>query len=221
DDGLTFDAQYTQFAQGLVAGGLDDGWHFPASLDVVTQLDLQRVADVPVIVTLRTEPRFGRNVNAATGMILPANTDAAYPITDPPDRNLPLAITELNASGPAGEQWWWQAGKIMTFSGDPSEFAGGAGRDQFQNSALVSSPVTQLTVPYGTLALGAEWTPSERVAVSSTLMNTADSSTTSGLEHLDDGVTWISEADWQGRLGGLPGGMNLGALYAFDGDYRQ
>src|SRR5262249_19047434 len=110
---------------------------------------------------------------------------------------------------------------IMTFSGDPSEFAGGAGRDQFQNSALVSSPVTQLTVPYSTLALGAEWTPSERVAVSSTLMNTADSSTTSGLEHLDDGVTWISEADGQGRLGGLPGGMTLGALYAFDGDYRQ
>jgi len=47
-------------------------------------------------------------------------------------------------------------------------------------------------------------------------MNTADSSTTTGFDDFGKGVTWTTEADFQYRLGHLPGGMNLGGLWSFD-----
>jgi carbohydrate-selective porin OprB len=36
-----------------------------------------------------------------------------------------------------------------------------------------------------------------------------------------EGLTWITEADFQHRLGELPGGVNLGTIYAFDADFRE
>src|SRR5262245_27193324 len=44
-DGVLLDGQFTQYAQGLVAGGLSDHWHFPAALDLVAELDMSHLAD--------------------------------------------------------------------------------------------------------------------------------------------------------------------------------
>jgi porin len=59
------------------------------------------------------------------------------------------------------------------------------------------------------------------ITVSSIILNTADSSTTTGFDDFDEGQSWTTEADFQYRLGHLPGGMNIGALYSFDQDFAR
>jgi porin len=53
------------------------------------------------------------------------------------------------------------------------------------------------------------------------LFATTDSSTTSGFGTLNDGWSWSTEADFQYRLGKLPGGTNVGFIYSWDGDFAN
>jgi porin len=48
------------------------------------------------------------------------------------------------------------------------------------------------------------------------LYNTTDSSTTTGFGDIGDGWTWSTEAQFQYRLGDLPGGQNVAVIYADD-----
>jgi len=219
--GFTFDLQWTQFGQGVVSGGLDTGWEFPGSLDTVVRYDGLRAKVWPGLVTLRIESRYSDSVNDDTGLILPANLDSAMPITDPPDQDLLAVITELNLVQPVSEALAIVVGKVQTLDSDPSEFASGRGRDQFFQFPMVANSVTALTVPYSTLALGVLWSPDPYLNVSSMVMNTTDSSTTSGISDMGDGTTWATELHQQYRNGKMPGGQNIGFLYAFDGDFTR
>jgi len=219
--GLTFDFQWTQFAHGVVSGGIDEGWEFPGSLDSVIRYDGLRAEVWPALFTLRVESRYGENVNDDTGTLLPANLDVAMPITDPADDDILATITELNVVQPLSGAWALVLGKVQTLDSDPSEFASGRGRDQFFQFPMVANAVTALTVPYSTLAAGAVWTNGVGMNVSSLVMNTADSSTTTGFDDFGEGVTWATELQSQYNFWYFPGGQNLGLLYAFDGDYRR
>jgi porin len=112
-------------------------------------------------------------------------------------------------------------GKIQTLDSDPSDFASGLGRDQFFGFPLVVSSVTALTEPNSTQAAGVLYSSRPKLSIQSTLMNTTDSSTTSGFDDIGDGTTWATEASLQYKSAGLPAGMNAGFLYAFDGDFRD
>ncbi|NJK31615.1 MAG: hypothetical protein HC927_03920 [Deltaproteobacteria bacterium] len=74
-------------------------------------------------------------------------------------------------------------------------------------------------IPYSTLGAGVVIFPTERITLTSLVLNTTDSSTTSGFDDIGDGTTWLTETQVQYRLGSLPGGMNLGFAYAFDNDF--
>ena len=69
-------------------------------------------------------------------------------------------------------------------------FSGGEGRTQFMNMQFLWSSAFAQVAPYSTLAVGGVWAPAPQVYVSSILMNTADSSTTSGFDDIGDGTTW-------------------------------
>lgn len=221
EQGLTFELQWTQFAQGVVSGGTDTGWEFPGSFDTVVRYDGLRAKTWPALLTLRVESRYGDNVNGDTGLLLPSNVDVGMPLTDPPDEDILATITELNVVQPLSNTIAVLLGKVQTFDSDPSEFASGRGRDQFFQFPMVANAVAALTVPYSTLATGVLWFASPRTTLSSTLMNTTDSSTTSGFDDVGDGATWATELQHQYHLGELPGGQNVGLIYAFDADFRN
>ncbi len=222
EGGVSFDLQWTQHAQGVVHGGLDTGFEYPGSFDAVMRVDLLRSQRWPALLTVRSESRYGDNVNLDTGLILPSNTDVGMPLTEPPDQDLLAAVTELNVLQVLPTGFALVLGKIQTLDADPCEFASGRGRDQFFQFPLVGSSVTALTVPYSTLAGSLIWMPNHRLSVSTTLMNSADSSTTSGFDDVGEGTTWATEARTQHTaLGGMPGGTNVGFIYAFDGDFRD
>jgi porin len=116
-------------------------------------------------------------------------------------------------------------GKANTLDGDPNEFASGRGTTQFMNANFIFNPVLALRLPYSTLAVGVIWLPVQEtdrgITVTNLVFNTGDSSTTTGFDDFGEGTSWSIQAEFQYRLGGLPGGQNAGFLYSFDQNFAQ
>ena len=217
--GTSFRFEWFQAAQGVVDGGVNERRAYGTNLDLYADLDLGRMGILPgAAIAFRAQSRFGDTVNTDTGLLLPVNSYGAFPLTNPPDKNVDIAVTELNYTQFLSEQFGFLVGKITTMRG-ANEFAGGEGRSQFMNFQFLYPAVYAQLTPYSTLAVGGFWLPSSDVLVTSILMNTADASTTTGFDDIGDGVTWWNSVDVQWDLGGRPGGSTLGFLYAFDGDF--
>jgi porin len=220
--GITLDFNFTQVAQSIVKGGRDNDTDYGGSLDYLFKFDLQQMGAVPGgIFTFRAETRYGESVNNDTGAILPVDTRGLFPLTDRPNDTIPITVTELNYTQFLSPHFGVFIGKLQTLDGDPNEFSSGRGRSQFMNSNFIFNSALALTTPYSTLGAGGIWLPTENISVSTSFINTKDSSTTSGFENLNNGWTWNTEADFQYRLGKLPGGVNVGVNYAFAGDFSQ
>ena len=219
--GVFLDFDWTQVAQGVVDGGLSDRWAHTTNLDLRATLDLMRMGAVPgALVSLRAQSRFGETVNGDSGQILPVNTYGYFPYTATLDEEVPIALTELNWLQFASERFAFLLGKITTMS-VANEFAGGTGRSQFMNFQFIFPSAFAQVTPYSTLSAGVVWMPSPRVTVSSLVMNTADSSTTSGFDDFDEGQTWWTSATVTWRACRRPGGVTLGAAYAFGGEFAR
>lgn len=219
--GVMLDADLTQIAQGVIAGGRRIDWDYHGSFDLALTLDLHRMKLLPgALVRARAESRFGETVNDDAGNLLPVNTDGFFPLTESINESI-VTITELNYVQFLGPKVGLTIGKFQTLDGDPNEFASGRGRSQFMNFNFVASGASALTIPYSTLGGGVIVMPTDRITITSLLVSTNDSSTTSGFEDLNDGLSWITEADFQYKLGDLPGGTNIGFVYAFSGDFNE
>ncbi len=219
-EGITFDIQWTQHAQGVVDGGADTGFGYGGTLDYLFEFDLDAMGFLPgAFIKVLAESRYGESVNGDVGSILPANTDMSFPLKDALDEDIAITITELSFTQFFSPKFGVVLGKFQTLDGDPNEFASGRGRSQFLNSSFVFNPVTAMTVPYSTLGVGVVLLPSPKVTIISMVSNTTDSSTTTGFSDIGDGWTWTTEAQFQYRLGGLPGGQNVAFIYAADNEF--
>ena len=221
DRGVTFEVEWLQVFQDVVDGGLDHGGAYVANLDYYLTLDLMRMGWGPdALISARGQSRFGSSVNGDTGLLLPVNTYSYFPLDDSIDDDVSIALTELYYVQYLTDTFGLLLGKITTMAGR-NEFAAGEGRSQFMNTQFLWSAVTSQLSPYSTLALGALWEPRPGVSLSTTLMNTSEASTSSGFDDIGDGTTWSVDADTQYAIGGLPGGVGVGAMVAFDGDFAR
>ena len=155
------------------------------------------------------------------GTILPVNTTAFFPLTDELDENVAVAVTDLNYTQFLSEHF--------------AVFAGQAGyprcRSQRVRLRARQEPVHERELPLrlrggapaalqharGRRALA----PRANVSIKASLINTTDSSTTTGFDDFGDGASASAEAGVQYRLAERPGGMNLGGLYSFDQDFAK
>ncbi|MBL8745734.1 MAG: carbohydrate porin [Phycisphaerae bacterium] len=214
--GVQFGIDFNQTVQSVVDGGRDINTAYGGTIDYNLSLDLMRMGVLPgALIKFRGESRYGETVNADAGPILPVNADFMFPLTAELDEGVPLAITTLLYTQFLSESFGVYFGKLDTFDGDPNEFASGRGLTQFQNLNFIFSPTPLVTVPYSTLAAGLVWLPTKHITLTTSLLTTADSSTTTGFDKIGDGWTWASEAQFQYRLGHLPGGFNIGGSYAW------
>jgi porin len=225
--GVQFGLQWNQTVQGVADGGRDRGVEYGGDLDYTLNLDLMRMGVIPGgLIKFRAETRYGRSVNGISGAVLPVNTDALFPLTPKPDQDVPFTITDLNYTQFLSQHLGVFVGKLDTLDGDPNEFASGRGTSQFMNANFIFNLALALRLPYSTLGAGVVWMPlpagtNGGITVISTVMNTADSSTTTGFEDFGKGTSWNTEADFQYRLGNLPGGMNVGGLYSFNQEFNR
>jgi len=224
--GVQLRVDWTQHLQSVVDGGRDTSTRYAGNLDYMINVDLMRMGVLPgALVKMRAETRYGNSVNGISGSILPVNTDAFFPLTQELDDDIPIAVTSLNYTQFLSPKLAVMLGKVDTLDGDPNEFASGRGTSQFMNANFVFNSALALRLPYSTLAVGVVWLPVQEkdrsITVVNTVLNTVDSSTTSGFDDFGDGTTWIIEADLQYRLGDLPGGQNVGFLYSFDQNFAE
>lgn len=218
--GWRFDLALTQTAFGVVDGGRDEDWRYGGKLDALFNADLDRMGVLPgALVTMRTESRYGRSVNDIAGTLLPVDDVLFFPLTDEADEDIPLTITELRYTQFLSKELGVFVGKFTTLGGDANEFASGRGDTQFVSHTFLSASVTALINPYSTLGLGVLVMPDPHLTLSSSLYSSADSSTTTGFDDLDEG--WVSSTSVRGQysLGGKPGGMMLTGQYGFDNDF--
>ena len=221
EHGIQLDINFTQTMQSVVDGGRDTGTRYGGSLDYVMTLDLMRMGVLPgAMVKFRGESRYGNSANGIAGPLLPVNADGFFPLGDSLDEDIAFTLTNLTYIQFLSETLGVMVGKIDVLDGDANEFASGRGVSQFMNGSLVFPTSPLIAVPvYSTLAAGVVWLPVKGVTVSSTVLNATDSSTTTGFDDFGEGAAWTTEAQFQYRLGDLPGGQNVGFVYGFDHDF--
>jgi porin len=220
--GLQFNVDFTQYFQSVTSGGVNTTSKYGGHADYEMFADLMRMDLVPGgLVIFRAESRYGSSVNSQSGMILPVNTMAVFPMTQEIDAPLPITITDLNYTQFLPGNISLTLGKFNTLDADLNEFASGRGKSQFMNANFIFNPVTAMRMPYSTLGFAGSWSPIKPLTLKGAIFSTTDSSTTSGFSNIGDGTTASAEADLQYRLFNLPGGMNLGFLYAFDQSFRK
>jgi porin len=220
DKGVQFSIDWSQTLQSVVDGGRNSKTAYGGTLDYNMTVDLMRMGVLEgAAIKLRGESRYGESVNGDAGPLLPVSSDMFFPLTDELDENVPFALTTLTYNQYFSEKFGVFIGKFDTLDGGGNEFASGRGLTQFQNLNFVFNPAPLVTVPYSTLGAGIVWLPAKRIAMSATLMNTSDASTTTGFGDIGDGWTAAGEAQIQYRLGDLPGGFNVGGSYAWDSEF--
>jgi len=215
--GVAIDLGLTQTFHAIVDGGRRETEEYGGKFETFTSVDLDRMGLIPgALVTMRTESRYGGSVNGSAGTILPVNDVMYFPLTNELDDDIPIAISELRYMQFFSPQFGVFVGKFTTLGGDFNEFAAGRGDTEFVNHAFLSASVTALTNPYSTLGGGATWMPTTRIALTSSIYQATDSSTTTGFSNFDDGWTWTTSARSQYQIADLPGGVMGSFAYAFD-----
>jgi porin len=225
--GVQLGLQWNQYVQGIPSGGRAQDTEYGGNVDYTANLDLMRMGILPgALIKFRAESRYGNSVNRVAGAILPVNSDAFFPITSPPDQDIAVTITDLNYTQFLSQHLGVFFGKLDTLDSDLNEFASGRGTSQFMNANFLFNPALALRLPYSTLGAGIVWMPipvgpKGGVTLNSSVINTADSSETTGFQDFNEGQSWSTELDLQYRLACLPGGMNFGGLWSFNQDFAR
>lgn len=211
-NGVTLDADVTQFYQGVTSGGLNHTFQYGGHGDYVMNVDAEKLVGLPgMLINVRAEHRFGQNVNTRTGAILPAAAAADLPTPDSDQ----IYLTNVLVTQFLSESFGVFAGKLDSLDGDLNAFAHGRGKDQFLNVALLSNPAGLLTVPYATLGAGFVLVKDKEPWFSFTVFNAKETIKTAGFNELfQNGVALNPEARVPTRFFGLTGHQLVGAVWS-------
>ena len=97
DHGVTAEVEWFQVGQGVVSGGVEKRGTYVTNLDYTLTIDLMRMGLIPgALLSVRGQSRFGDTVNGQSGLLMPVNTYSYFPFTTTLDKNVSIALTELN-----------------------------------------------------------------------------------------------------------------------------
>ena len=211
--GITFDADVTQFYQGVASGGREQEFLYGGHGDYVLDLDGETVlGQEGLFLQMRGEHRFGEDVNSSTGALMPASLLMSLPAFDEND----LILSEFTITQFFSENFAVFLGKAAAIEGDPNQFAAGRGREQFSNLAFVANPVPLNAMPYATLTAGVVYTadPQFNQYIKFLVRNPTDTTTTSGFDELfAEGVTLAVDARLHTNFFGKSGHQLVGGVW--------
>jgi porin len=209
--GIVFDADLTQFYQGVASGGLQQRFRYGGHGDYVLKFDFDKlIGQEGLFLQLRAEHRFGQAVNLNdTG----AYADAAV-LPNLPAPTDDLILTNVAITQALSEEFIVFFGKLDTLDGDVNAFAHARGKHQFFNTNFVFNPIAVWTIPYSTLGAGFSVLRGVEPVFTFTVLNATDTATTSGFDELfADGVALSAELRLPTSLFGLPGHQGVGATW--------
>lgn len=212
--GITFDADVTQFYQGVANGGRTEEFLYGGHGDYVFNLDGETLfGQEGLFVQIRGEHRFGQDINTSTGALMPASILMSLPAFDKTE----FILSEFTFTQFFSENFAVFMGKAAAIEGDPNAFAAGRGREQFSNLAFVANPVPLNAMPYATLTFGMVYTadPMFNQYLKFIVRNPSDTTTTSGFSELfKDGVTLAVDGRLHTHFFGKSGHQLLGGVWS-------
>jgi porin len=226
DKGIQLNAEYYQYSQSVVDGGIgDDDVQWGGKGNYTLHADLQKMGLIPGgLLYVRFDARWGEGTISKTGQLLPANEAFLIPVDfNDLERETAGALTALNYTQFLSPKFGVFLGKLDMMDGDPNEFAGGRGDTQFMNYSMMYAAPTAI-VPASTLGVGAIYIPNEHVTLASQVVSATDSSFESfgdAIDDLDDGQIWATSLMTQYRVRDLPGGFNATYLQWFDSNFTD
>lgn len=210
--GVTLDADVTQFYQGVASGGLNTSFNYSGHADYVLNFDFDKLGvQKGLFLKLRAEHSFGDPLTTDAGTLLPPAISPLFPV--PGERD--VALTDVLFTQFLSESFAVFLGKLDTLDGDANAFAHGRGKDQFLNSALVFNPIAARNVPYSTLGAGFVILKDLQPIGNFSVINPVDTATTSGFDELfEEGVTLAAELRLPVELFCLPGHQLIGGSWS-------
>jgi porin len=210
--GITFDGNVTQFYQGVVHGGLNDTFRYGGHADYFLNMDMGKLMDMKgLFVSMHADTRFGQDVNFDAVGLAPVNSIMLYP-----SQEHETAITGLLITQALSEQCMVTVGKFNLFDLFNQIYPQiGRGVDSFMNiSSLLPISVGR---PLNLSVMGAGITTLNEGRVQGTVavLDTNNSTTTSGFDDLfDNGAVIVGYWRIFTCLCDLPGSHALLGIYS-------
>ena len=204
----------TQVYQGIWSGGKDTRPEYGGWTNLELDFDLQKLGLWPGgFLMIRADANWAESINPHTGALIPANTNAMFPVPGQDEITLSHVVYTQFLS-----EWFGVfLGKLDTTSGDMNDFAHGRGDRQFMNTAFGFNPATALTTPYSTLGAGFAVLPTPDLQLTFTVFDTNGTAAASGFDTAFEGNnTYAAEGRLKTRFFGHTGHQVLGAAYSND-----
>ena len=225
DKGIQLNAEYYQYVQAVVDGGVNNEDQWGGKANYTLHLDLDKMGVMPGgLLYVRFDARWGNGTMGKTGQLLPANEAYLIPVDfDHLERDTWGELTALNYTQFLSPKFAVFLGKLDLMDGDPNEFAGGRGDTQFLNYSLMFAAPTAI-VPASTLGAGVMFAPNAHVTIASQVVSATDTTFNSfeeGFNRFDDGQIWATSLMTQYRVRDLPGGFNATYLQWFNSEFED
>jgi len=184
--GVTVLADNTGFSIGNTNGGFDQAFDYAGHGDYVLIADGGKLAGQEgLYLKLRAEHRYGETIVGNVGCFISPTLIADLPVYGSEQ----VYLTNVLLTQELTDAFSVFAGKLDTLDGDMNAFAHGRGKTQFSNMGFVFNPIVSATVPYSTLGAGFVAHPEDGPMLMLTVLNSTDTTGTSGFGELfNDGV---------------------------------
>jgi porin len=209
--GVTVLADNTSFYIGNTSGGFREEFDYGGHGDYVMIADGGKLGvHEGLYLKLRAEHRFGETIVQDVGCFISPTLIADLPVYGS-DR---LYLTNVLLTQELTDAFSVFAGKMDTLDGDMNAFAHGRGKTQFSNMGFVFNPIVGATVPYSTLGAGFVWHPDDGPMVMVTVLNSTDTTGSSGFGQLfNDGMLLSAAVRLPTNLLDRPGHQLLGGTW--------
>lgn len=213
DCGVVVDLQYTNFYQGVARGGQEQNWEYGGKLDYFVNLDGHKMGLWKGLSTvIHAETRVGEDVNLDAVGLAPVNANMLYPNTFQNN----TAITGFVVSQQVTDDVIFSVGKYNLLDLlDQLYPQTGRGIDGFMNISNLGPLSLIRTVNLSVNGAGVMTLEEGKVKSSLSVLDTNNSSTTSGISDLfDNGAVILGFYRWFHELGDLPGSHAIMGAYS-------
>ena len=186
DAGLTILADNTGFYIGNTNGGFAQAFDYAGHGDYCVIADGGKLGvHEGLYLKLRAEHRYGETIVGNVGCFISPTLIADLPVYGSEE----VYLTNVLLTQELTDAFSVFAGKMDTLDGDMNAFAHGRGKTQFSNMGFIFNPIVGATVPYSTLGAGFVFHPDDGPMVMVTVLNSTDTTATSGFDTLfNDGM---------------------------------
>ncbi|HXV82601.1 MAG TPA: hypothetical protein VEG60_22275, partial [Candidatus Binatia bacterium] len=202
DHGFYIDISVTQFLQGNLTGGKQNGpARFNGSTDYWLTFDSGKAglwSGGGLFLHAESSWQANRSINPDVGSLLPANFDATMPV---PGKSEGITLPELYFVQALPANWLAIVGKANWAGlGDTNVFANNE-RTQFGYTGLVNNPILGAFIPYTPLGLAGVWAPSKKHTLAILAVQSTGNATTSGFDNFNGDYTIGAQYQFSPTLG--------------------